>query len=359
MPPYDYLIVGHGIAGALLGYLLEQRGRGCCYVDAPRQTSATAVAAGIINPLTGRRFVKSWRIESLLPVARSTYAALERELNRPFYHPQPLLRTLFDAGDENTWLARTGEDGYPPFMAEMADLGALSGAIQPAFGYGQVRQAARVDIGLITALLEQRRREAGNFRSEAFDYEQLRMDEEGVSYRDLSARRVVFAEGWRGRFNPYFSYLPFRGSKGEVLLIHLPDHQLDRIIKHRLFVVPYRDGTYWIGTYNGNPFTDEQPSREGGRYLRERLAEILTVPYEIVDHQAAIRPTVKDRRPFLGRHPRHPALAIFNGLGTKGASLAPYWARRLVSHLEDGAPLDPEVDISRFPPAITGGGAAQ
>jgi gentisate 1,2-dioxygenase len=29
-------------------------------------TSATRVAAGVVNPITGQRFVKNWRIDSLL-----------------------------------------------------------------------------------------------------------------------------------------------------------------------------------------------------------------------------------------------------------------------------------------------------
>ncbi|MCB0635020.1 MAG: FAD-dependent oxidoreductase, partial [Lewinella sp.] len=185
---------------------------------------------------------------------------------------------------------------------------------------------------------------------EVFDFEQLKIGDTGVRYGDWQAGHLIFAEGWRGKFNPYFQYLPFRGSKGEVLRIRLPEHHFDRIIKHRLFIVPFVDDTYWVGTYNDNQFKDEEPSAKGHDYLRERLDEVLAIPYEIVDHQAAVRPTVKDRRPFLGRHPGHPRLVLFNGLGTKGASLAPFWARHLAAHLENHTPLDPEVDIRRFTP---------
>jgi hypothetical protein len=51
---------------------------------------------------------------------------------------------------------------------------------------------------------------------------------------------------------------------------------------------------------------------------------------------------------LLGFHPRFPRLAIFNGLGTKGASLAPFWAHHFSRVLSAGVPLDPEVDIGRF-----------
>ncbi|HNM27974.1 MAG TPA: FAD-dependent oxidoreductase, partial [Saprospiraceae bacterium] len=82
--------------------------------------------------------------------------------------------------------------------------------------------------------------------------------------------------------------------------------------------------------------------------LRGRLADMLAAPYEIVAHRAAVRPSTKDRRPFLGLSLLDPRVALFNGLGTKGALLAPYWAQHLADHLLNGAALDPEVDIRRF-----------
>ncbi|MEL7021711.1 MAG: hypothetical protein AAGK47_08885, partial [Bacteroidota bacterium] len=60
------------------------------------------------------------------------------------------------------------------------------------------------------------------------------------------------------------------------------------------------------------------------------------------------RPTVKDRRPFLGKHPDFSRLAIFNGLGTKGASLGPYFAQQMTNHLLQQTALEPDVDITRF-----------
>jgi len=68
----------------------------------------------------------------------------------------------------------------------------------------------------------------------------------------------------------------------------------------------------------------------------------------VVMHKAGIRPTVKDRRPFLGAHPDHNNLYVFNGLGTKGVSLAPYFAKHLVDHMVDGVELMKEVSIGRF-----------
>jgi glycine/D-amino acid oxidase-like deaminating enzyme len=78
------------------------------------------------------------------------------------------------------------------------------------------------------------------------------------------------------------------------------------------------------------------------------LESFITVPYKIVEHIAGIRPTVKDRRPLVGKHPKHPNLAVLNGLGTRGVMIAPTVAKALYDHLENGIALDKEISIARF-----------
>ena len=75
---------------------------------------------------------------------------------------------------------------------------------------------------------------------------------------------------------------------------------------------------------------------------------MLKVPFEITNQQAGIRPTVNDRRPLIGLHPEHPQLAVFNGMGTKGVMLAPFFADQFANFLESATPIDKEVDIARF-----------
>ena len=80
----------------------------------------------------------------------------------------------------------------------------------------------------------------------------------------------------------------------------------------------------------------------------ESLNRILKIPYKVVDHLVGIRPANIDRRPFVGLHPIHPQLGICNGMGTKGCSLAPYFALQLINHIEMGAELNKEANIERF-----------
>ncbi len=74
----------------------------------------------------------------------------------------------------------------------------------------------------------------------------------------------------------------------------------------------------------------------------------LKVPFEIVDHFASVRPANMERRPFVGAHPKFSAVAILNGMGTKGCSLAPFFAKQLSDYLVEGKALYPDADVRRF-----------
>jgi glycine/D-amino acid oxidase-like deaminating enzyme len=89
-------------------------------------------------------------------------------------------------------------------------------------------------------------------------------------------------------------------------------------------------------------------TEKGRRELELKTAELFPGPFEVTDHQWGFRPTTPDRRPILGRHPVHKNIFIFNGLGTKGISLAPYFSEVLVHWLENRGDLHKEVDIERF-----------
>ncbi len=345
---FDYIIVGQGLAGSLLAWMLKREGKGVLVIDEAHKSAASTVAAGLINPVTGRRYVKSWRVDELIPYATKTYKTLEWELGIPLFYSRNILRTLFNAREANDWLLRTDETAYAAYMLEEAKLENYARYAHPAYAHGEVTQCAQVRIGSLVTTLAKRWLKEGSLLQEAFEHEKLEVKEDGIRYQNYSADRLIFCEGARAIGNPYFNYLPFGGSKGEVLIIRLPEASFEKVLKRRVFIVPLGDGTYWIGSAYHWQFEHEGPTSEGGAYLKARLEDILQTPFEVVAHLAAVRPTVKDRRPFLGQHPQFSCLYLFNGLGTKGTSLGPFFAGQMVDFLLRDNPLDPEVDIRRF-----------
>lgn len=347
-PNIDYLIIGQGLAGTLLAHFLLKIGKRIRVIDNHHGGAASKVAAGIINPITGRRYVKSWRIETFLPFARQTYRELEDQFSENFFYPNRVLRALFNRREENDWMLRLGMESYGKYLEDKPNLGNYAKYTVPAFGYGEVKQAAQVDIGNLVRAYSQYLIREKLLIQEKFEFKALKFQEGGIIYKNICTGKLIFCEGHQAVQNPFFNYLPFAGTKGEILKIKIPGVHFEKLLKHRIFLVPLGDDVYWVGANYEWDYENDLPTTEGRIFLEERLKDLLKVPFEIQEHLAGIRPTVKDRRPFLGQHPQFSKLFIFNGLGAKGASLGPYWAKHMADFLVNETELDPEVNITRF-----------
>ena len=351
MTHVDFIIVGQGIAGTNLAFQLLKNQIPFHVFDQPAQVpNASAIAAGIINPITGRKFVKSWMIETLLPQALSTYHQMESLLEAPLITSIPVLRALTSQGEYSDWEGRLSNSAYQPFMAETSNIGNTSSLLHPTVGYGQVLQSARIDTAALIPLFKNYLLQQSKISIEPFQYDQVQIHPEYLTYQNFKTQHLIFAEGAGIQKNPFFPSDLIRPNKGQVLIIHTPNATttLDRIVKQSIFVVPILKSTYWIGSTNENHYSTFQPTPEGKAHLVGKLQKVFMPKYAIVNHLSGLRATVKDRRPILGTHPDHPRIHLFNGMGTKGASLAPYWSEQLLNHILSNQPLDSIVSYHRF-----------
>ena len=146
----DILILGQGLAGTLLALELERAGISFAIVDRGHEHAATSAAAGLINPITGRRRVKSWRIETLLPIARAAYAELETTLGVPLWRPMRVRRLFADERERSVFAEKWARGELAPFVVENADDAGF-----------WIHDAARVDLGVLLAAARTRWRAAG------------------------------------------------------------------------------------------------------------------------------------------------------------------------------------------------------
>src|SRR5687768_11133966 len=103
---YDFLVVGHGLAGAILTHTLQKHGFTVLIVDTEKPNSASNVAAGLINPVAGKRFAKSWLADTFIPAAETFYRNLETELNSTLFHQKPILKLFSSIEEQNTWMGK-------------------------------------------------------------------------------------------------------------------------------------------------------------------------------------------------------------------------------------------------------------
>jgi glycine oxidase len=369
MDEQDYIVVGQGIAGSVLAYFLRKNGQKVLIIDQYTEgiLPSSKIAAGVINPITGRRFVKSWRIDELLPSAKRTYQELEKVLNIPIWYDRRIIRTLRDTEEENNFLLRRTYPDYREYCGETTnsphEFDVNFSPIVPSsfnkfYAFAETKNGVQVNLPLLVAQFRTYFIENQSLLSHSFSNDDLTIGENFVSYKNIKAKKIIFADGAAGAVNPYFSWLPFNLDKGELLLVRIPNLNLTDIFKNKISIVPLHDventegsnfeNLYWVGATNAWNFDNDSPTEANKQLIVNELHEILNCPFEVVAHQAAVRPTVRDRRPFIGLHPKFPSLGIFNGFGTKGASLVPFFAEHFVDSLLNHTTLEKEVDISRF-----------
>ncbi len=349
----DFLIIGQGLAGTLLAYALMKKNKRVAIIDNDFKGSATKIAAGVINPITGRRIVKSWRIDDFLPFARTFYKDLEQEIDIPLWHERDLVRTLADNEAENEWLLRSSWAEYHAFCGSTSDHNTVStdfdNTLNSFFSYATTTQVAQVNVSDLIVFFQKKWLAQGILIQEKIDTDDFEIQEGHVFYKKYLAKRVIFCEGAKGADNPFFGWLPFNLDKGESLVVKISEAEFQKIFKHNISIVPLKEkNTYWVGATNEWNSPHDLPTQAKREILVAELREILKTDFEILAHHAAFRPTVKDRRPMLGFHPNFRTLGIFNGFGTKGASLVPFWANHFVDYLLFSSELEKEVSIERF-----------
>ena len=102
----NILIIGQGIAGSCLAWELKRRGSEFTVADRPVAETASRVAAGLVNPLTGRAFRPGWRQEECLAAAEAFYPETERELGGSWWQKTPIFREVETEDQFEIWQER-------------------------------------------------------------------------------------------------------------------------------------------------------------------------------------------------------------------------------------------------------------
>jgi len=348
----DVLIVGQGLAGSLLAWEMVRRNKKTLVVDPPVSSDdagASRVAGGIVSPLTGRRFTKPPELESLIGSATDLYGEIEEAFRFIVFQECSIWRILND-DLEIAQLAKRREDpGYEPYLGERHAPGALGHGLADPRGSVCVR-GARVDLARMLDRLRLFFRDTARLQETALAYDELELRDGLVHWGQYRARQVIFCEGFRVKQNPWFDWAPVRPSKGEVLTIGLGRAMPEGIVNGGKWLIPLGEGRYRLGATYRRDDTDPSPTDAGRRELLDGFRNLFLDPPEVtvLEHTAGVRPGKTDHHPVIGRHPQHPQLALFNGLGSRGALLGPHYARLLADHLEKGTPIPQSADSQHW-----------
>jgi glycine/D-amino acid oxidase-like deaminating enzyme len=343
----DYLIIGQGICGTMLSWFLHKEGKTFLIIDDNNENASSKVAAGVVNPVTGRRYAYTWMIDEIMPFAVQCYEEMGKYFDTQFVFKKSIIDFFPSPQMRNAFIDRLTEDDT--YLHSYPDQNHFNQYFNHDFGCGEINPAYTVHLQLLISSWRKKLLELNALKEEKFDVKELKIENDFISYQDTTAQKIIFCDGTDGANNPWFQMLPYAPNKGEALIIECNELTTEHIFKKSLALVPLpQENIYWLGSNYQWEFENDQPSQQFYQHATSVLNGWLKKPYKVLTHKAAVRPATLERRPFVGFHPQFQNVGILNGMGTKGTSLAPFFAHQLMQHLVYNFPIAPEADVHRF-----------
>ena len=358
--PQRIVVVGRGLAGALVAWRFMERG---CRVEwwGNGSHSASRVAAGMFNPVSFRRVVEVWNAGPHLEAMRQTIRAMEDALGLKgkLLHDVPVAKVFANEDYRETWDDRWAQNHGVCQWASVGEdhAGAGIDVVRGPAGVGRVHASGWVDVPTLLDGMERFLSDQGLLQDRAWSVA------DGVP---SGADAVVDCRGVGAAEELAQVGVTVNPNHGDVLTLSTPltgPGSLDTAghnINNGKWLLPteVKEGRQWwrLGaTYSWHRLKPT-PNAMAAQELRDHMAKafddegaeaLRTAQLEA--HQAGLRPASPDRRPTVGPWPGQPkGVLMLNGLGTRGVLVGPAMATHLVNWWLDGVELPPEIRATRF-----------
>ncbi|MXV38130.1 FAD-dependent oxidoreductase [Flavobacteriaceae bacterium Ap0902] len=340
----DYLIVGAGIAGVCFAKQCLNHGK-TFHIFTDNEPAASHVAAGLFNPIVIKRFNPVWRTQHQMKLLQDTFSSFEKLLGGQYVHYSNVYRVFSNNQEVRTWKDKVEKVALLKNYLNPEPILHKIDHIESPYGFGEVKGTGWIDLSkLLKDFFTQYQ---SNLSIETFDYEELRV-KPLIKYRNVIAKKVIFAEGIKVMNNPYFNFIPIRPNKGEILIIESDLDFPNVTINSKNFLMPLGDHKFYVGSTYDREWELDGPTAENRVKLIKNLKHYFKADFNILDHKAAFRPTTPNMRPIVGRHPEFSNLYVLNGMGTRGTFNAPDMSRELMDHLISGTALSDEIKVDRY-----------
>jgi len=345
---YDYLIIGQGICGTWLSYYLLNERKSVLVIDDNQKYSASKVASGLINPVTGRRVVITWMADELLPFAWKEYNGIGKVFSKQVIQQKNIL-AFPSAPDLLQAFEKRKQEGNSYIYVSPVSKEKLSAYFNFPFDVMQVAPCYLIDVNEFVSQWRNYLWNKTALLNENFNEDELMLFDDFVQYKNMTATKIIYCNGIQSAQSKYWKQLPFVPNKGQALIATINNLSDAYIYKFgHLSLIPQKNNLWWIGSSNELNFITAEPTEDFFKSTVASLKKILKVNFRIEEHLSSIRPAAVERRPFVGTHPAHHQIAILNGMGSKGCSLAPWFAKELTAHLINNKSINSLADVKRY-----------
>jgi len=327
---FNYLIIGQGLAGSILAHQLITNGQRVMVIDNQHEGASSEVAAGIINPVTGSRLKHTDNFELLYQYAKSYYGKLEYHIKAPIFDTIEQYRQIQNDTEHHYLEKRLADKNYQIYLnaSNNKPNSSFRDHSKPLL---KINHTATVDTKILLSATQQWLMSLHSYRNSKIDYADLQFSGDSIQYHDINATHLIFCEGYQAINNPWLKHLPFKLAKGEILTLD-NSQKLQAMLSWGKWLVPNVD-TLKLGSNFAWDDLDLTPSEQVKRDLLDNLYQHTKVEPQILNHDVGIRPSTKQRDPFVGPISQLENAYCFNGFGSKGCLLMPYYAALLSEHL--------------------------
>jgi glycine/D-amino acid oxidase-like deaminating enzyme len=321
------IIVGQGIAGSLVAFMLHRKNIPFLVIDPANQNTASRIAAGMYTPLSGKRKTILPLVLEQIPFAQKIYREIGDLIGQNILHPAQLYQLCNSSDEQGELLLKSSSPQYAPFIAPVSDT--LPG-VQQKNGAFAISHSGWVNCAVWMELFGIWLKKNDRLLEAIFSYQEVHFGEDRMEYRGMEFKNIFFCEGYEAINNPFFKekIIP---CKGDVLSISCDYAAVDQITKKNgIYLVPTATNRFKVGAtyqWDNDALPPDQASK---KWIEDQLADLLINPFATIDHQSAIRPTTKNREVIVQQHLEHKGMFMLNGLGTKGVLQGPWWAQRIV-----------------------------
>ncbi len=344
----NILIVGQGIAGSVLAFELFHQKHNVVVIDNAHHDSSSKVAAGILNPITGKRFTVTGNYDALFGEAVAFYHELENIFGQTFFELTPIIRVFQNQEERDQWMKHE-QDADQHYVEQLNAPQMFAPHIDDPFGSILITSSGFCHTGRLLNAFKIFFQEKSILKTEQFSYTQLKVERDHVSHNGVKYDKVIFCEGYQVRNNPWFSWIPFQPVKGEILKVAMDDKGVPHAIVNKgKWITPGGLSEWTAGSNYDVKRIDCVPTEEGKQEIVNALENMLNRSLQVLSHQAGVRPATTDQQPVIGWHPELSRVGIFNGFGSKGFLMVPSCAKQFVRALNDSDSVSSDFAVGRF-----------
>ncbi len=356
MKDLDFLIVGQGLAGSLLAWVLHRQGFSVSITHDPDYGCASRVAGGMITPITGLRLALTENISLQLGAANSLYQQIAAFFDTPVFYPRKIARLFRNEQEQDWYRKRVSQSRFNEYLGDHFTSATQDMPIKHNLGGFYIQHGGYLDTVKCLDLLRQYFVSNNMAVDKAVLHKELEINTDILQWQGMRAKQLIFCEGARMLNNPWFNWLPMQALHGDILTLSGPDIHNNTILNFGRWLLPLQDNIYRYGATMHADHTNPAPVPAGRTQLLSELnLRTSGNPFTCLSHSAGVRPATRDRMPFIGVHPQYEQLFIFNGFGSKGSLTIPYYLQQFTRLLGQQIPVDANCDINRYQDACWNG----